>query len=172
MLWCCFNDFTLAHSLLHSAPLFKHITWITTYMQMMHIFTFPWLIFSLNQLQDCLQNVFNWMTNKKLKLNANKTDKSSVLNLIVFFPAPMLSQNFTPAISARNLAVAFNNNLNFRQRISQTCLCCFYHIHDLRLYSRFNKICHPNQRTRWQVDKEAIGLSRVQQCSSTCNPPS
>ena len=38
--------------------------------------------------------------------------------------------------------------------------------------SRFNKICHPSQRPRWQVDKEAIGLSRVQQCSPTYNPPS
>ena len=36
----------------------------------------------------------------------------------------------------------------------------------------FNQICHPSQRPRWQVDKEAIGLSRVQQCSSTYNPPS
>ena len=38
--------------------------------------------------------------------------------------------------------------------------------------SRFNKICHPSQRPRWQVDKEAIGLSRVQQCSPTYNLPS
>ena len=35
--------------------------------------------------------------------------------------------------------------------------------------TRFNKICHPSQRPRRQVDKEAIGLSRVQQCSSTYN---
>ena len=32
--------------------------------------------------------------------------------------------------------------------------------------TRFNKICHPSQRPRWQVDKEAIGLSIVQQCST------
>ena len=38
--------------------------------------------------------------------------------------------------------------------------------------TRFNKSCHPSQRPIWQVDKEAIGLSRVQQCSSTYNPPS
>ena len=38
--------------------------------------------------------------------------------------------------------------------------------------TRFNKICHPSQRPRWQVDKEAIGLSRVQQCSSTYSLPS
>ena len=43
---------------------------------------------------------------------------------------------------------------------------------DLTFQSRFNKICHPSQRPRWQVDKEAIGLSRVQQCSSTYSPPS
>ena len=30
----------------------------------------------------------------------------------------------------------------------------------LALYlTRFNKICHPSQRPRWQVDKEATGLS-------------
>ena len=38
--------------------------------------------------------------------------------------------------------------------------------------TRFNKICHPSQRPRWQVDKEAIGLARVQQCSSTYSLPS
>ena len=40
------------------------------------------------------------------------------------------------------------------------------------ILTRFNKICHPSQRPRWQVDKEAIGLSRVQQCSSTYSPTS
>ena len=33
--------------------------------------------------------------------------------------------------------------------------------------TRFNKICHQSQRPIWQVDKEAIGLSRVQQCAFT-----
>ena len=45
-------------------------------------------------------------------------------------------------------------------------------LHFLRRKTRFNKICHPRQRPRWQVDKEAIGLSSVQQCSSTYSPPS
>ncbi len=29
---------------------------------------------SLNQLSDCLQDIFHWMTDSKLKLNANKTE--------------------------------------------------------------------------------------------------
>ena len=45
-------------------------------------------------------------------------------------------------------------------------------VFDISYLTRFNKSCHPSQRPRWQVDKEAIGLSRVQQCSSTYNPPS
>ena len=58
--------------------------------------------------------------------------KGSIVNLIVAFPTPMLNQNFTLAVSARNLGVTFDNNSNFRQHISQTCCCCFYHIRELR----------------------------------------
>ena len=62
---------------------------------------------SLNQLRDCLQNIFNWMTDSKLKLNANKTEfliigtQKQQGKFDCFFPStPMLSQNFIPAISA------------------------------------------------------------------------
>ena len=34
--------------------------------------------------------------------------------------------------------------------------------------TRFNKIAIPNNKFQWQVDKEANGLSRVQQCSHLC----
>ena len=71
---------------------------------------------SLNQRRDCLQNVFHGTTNSELKLNANKpefliigTQKQRGI-LDCFFPTPMLSQNFTPAVSARNLGVNFDNN--------------------------------------------------------------
>ena len=57
--------------------------------------------------------------------------------LDVFFPTPMLSRHFTPAVSARNLGVTFDNNLNFRQHISHTCRCCFYHVRDFRRVRRY-----------------------------------
>ena len=60
----------------------------------------------------------------------------SVLNLIVFSPTPTLSQNFTLAVSAWNLGVTFDNNLNFRQHIQRICHCCFYDIRDLRRIRR------------------------------------
>ena len=76
---------------------------------------------SSNQLGDCLQNVFHWTTNSKLKLNAYKTEFLNIgaqkrHSKLVFSPTPMLSQNFTLAISARNLGVTFDNK-NFRQHI-------------------------------------------------------
>ena len=75
---------------------------------------------SLNQLRDCLQNIFHWMTNSKLKLNANETQffiigtQKQRGKLNYFFPTPMLSQNFTPAASTRNLGASFDNNVYFR----------------------------------------------------------
>ena len=36
-----------------------------------------------------------------------------------------------------NLGVTFDENFNFKQHISKTCRCCFYHIHDLRHIRRF-----------------------------------
>ena len=41
-------------------------------------------------------------------------------------------------------------------------LLCEDVLYEVDFLTRFNKICHPSQRPRWQVDKEAIGLSRVQ----------
>ena len=37
------DHYFLLFALLHSAQLFKFTTWTTTYMQIVHIFTFPWL---------------------------------------------------------------------------------------------------------------------------------
>ena len=66
-----------------------------------------------------------------------------MVNLIVFFPTLMLRQNFTPAISAQNLGITFDNNIHFRQHISHTCLFCFYHIRDLRRFRRYMFLLPP-----------------------------
>ena len=98
---------------------------------------------SLNQLSDCLQDIFLWMTDSKLKLNADKTEfliigtPKQCGKLDGFFPTCILNQTIIPAASANNLGVTFDKNFNFRQHISQTCRCCFYHIRDLRRIRRY-----------------------------------
>ena len=97
---------------------------------------------SLNQLRDCLQDVL-WMKNCKLKLNANKTEFIIIgtvtqrAKLDGFFPIHILNQSVTPAPSVSNLGVNFDESFNFKQHISNTCRCCFYHIRDLRRIRRF-----------------------------------
>jgi len=98
---------------------------------------------SLNQLSDCLQDIFHWMNESKLKLNADKTEFLIIgtpkqrRKLDGFFPTRILSQSITPAASARNLGVTFDENFNFNRHISKTCRCCFYHIRDLRRIRRY-----------------------------------
>ena len=90
---------------------------------------------SLNQLNDCLHEIFLGMTDSKLKLNADKTfliigTPKQCGKLDAIFPTRILSQNITSATSPTNLGVTFDKNFNFRQHIFQTCCCCFYHICD------------------------------------------
>ena len=97
---------------------------------------------SLNQLSDCLHEIFQWMIDSKLKLNADKPEFLIIDTLKQrgklddFFSTRILSQHITPASSARNLGVTFDNNLNFRH-VSQTFRCCFHYIRDLRRIRRY-----------------------------------
>ena len=98
---------------------------------------------SLIQLRDCLQDGSLWMKNSKLKLNADNTEfliigtSTQRAKLDGFFQTHILSQSITPAASVLNLGLTFDENVNFKQHISKTCSCCFYHIRDLRRIRRF-----------------------------------
>ena len=98
---------------------------------------------SLKQLGDCLSDISGWMTNNKLRLNANKTDFIIIgtsrqrSKLTRFFPTNILSHSITPSDTVRNLGVTFDSDFNFRKHISLTCRSCFYHIRDLRRIRRY-----------------------------------
>ena len=81
--------------------------------------------------------------NSKLKLNADTTEfliigtSTQRAKLNGFFPTHILSQSITPAASVLNIGVTFDENFNFKQHISKTWRCCFYHIRDLCRIRRF-----------------------------------
>ena len=85
----------------------------------------------VNQLRDYLFDVFLWMKNSKLKLNADKTEfpiigtSTQRTQLDVFSPTHLTSQSITPAASVLNLGVTFDENVHFKQHISKTCRCYF-----------------------------------------------
>ena len=81
-------------------------------------------------------------------------------NSMAFSPTHTLSQSITPVASVLNLGVTFHENFNFKQHISKTCRCCFYHIRDLRRIRRFLSL---------SADKTiatALVSSRLDYCNS------
>ena len=98
---------------------------------------------SLQQLRTCIDDIFCWMTESRLKLNADKTEFLIIGThrqrdkIKTLFPIPLLNQHVMPAVSTRNLGVIFDDKLNFREHISQICRTCFYHIRDLRRIRRY-----------------------------------
>ena len=125
------------------------------------------------------------MKNSKLKLNANKTEFIIIgtvtqrAKLDGFFPTHILNQIVTPAPSVSNLGVNFDESLNFKQHISKTCRCCFYHICDLRCIRRFlslsvaktiatalvsSRLDYCNSLLYNTANKDIARLQRVQNC--------
>ena len=98
---------------------------------------------SLQQLRTCIDDIFCWMTESRLKLNADKTEFLIIGThrqrdkIKTLFPIPLLNQHVMPAVSTRNFGVIFDDKLNFREHISLICRTCFYHIRDLRRIRRY-----------------------------------
>ena len=74
---------------------------------------------SLSRVQQCLQDVSDWMIASKLILNPDKTEfiligtKSQQDKFKKYFPTKLLDQDVTPTDSARNLGVEFDKDFNF-----------------------------------------------------------
>ena len=96
---------------------------------------------SLSLVQQCLQDVSDWMIASKLKLNPDKTEflligtKSQQDKFKKYFPTKLLDQDVTPTDSARNLGKEFDKDFNLKKHISKICRSC-YHIRDLRRLRR------------------------------------
>ena len=97
---------------------------------------------SLSLVQQCLQDVSDWMIASQLKLNPDKTEfiligtKAQRDKSKKYFTTKLLDQDVTPTDSAQNLGVEFDKDFNFKKHISKVCRSCYYHIRDLRRLRR------------------------------------
>ena len=98
---------------------------------------------SLSLVQQCLQNVSDWMIAIKLKLNPDKTEfiligtKAQRDKFKKYYLTKLLDQDEAATDSARNLGVEFNKDFNFKKHISKVCRSCYYHdLRDLRRLHR------------------------------------
>jgi len=117
---------------IHSYKLYHHLYAHNTqvYMSLSTVGTY----ISLTQLGDCLSDITGWMTNNKLRLNADKTDliiigtSRQCSKSTRFFPRPLFSSCIRSSDNVVNLCVTFDSDINSRKHSSLKCRCCFYHI--------------------------------------------
>ena len=93
------------------------------------------------QLQNCLSDVNNWMSNHFLKLNVDKTEvmeESIYPNLLpkVFHNFSLLFDqnarlNFSTVKHVKNLGFVFDDSLNLTSQINQIVKTCYHRLNNL-----------------------------------------
>ena len=90
-----------------------------------------------NDLQSCLNDIKQWMSSCKLKLNPDKTEfivfGSDVhrTSLSGCFPIDILGCPLIPADIVKNLGVLFDSSFSFSNHVSSICRRCYVGIRDL-----------------------------------------
>ncbi|XP_077988273.1 uncharacterized protein LOC144442775 [Glandiceps talaboti] len=96
-------------------------------------FTRPNTSTAITQIEKCLRDIKNWMTDNKLQLNDGKTEVLVLHSKFDNSPNPIsdIQINSTvimPVTFARNLGVTFDSTLQLRKHIVSTCQSIYFHI--------------------------------------------
>ena len=93
---------------------------------------------AFDKLNRCLQDVKEWMSARKFKLNPDKTefnpDKTKFIlieQLCPYYPISILSNQVSPAKSVKNLGVVFDSYFTFSDHVSQVIKSTTVHARDL-----------------------------------------
>ena len=98
---------------------------------------------AFDKLNRCLQDVKEWMSAGKLKLNPDKTEfilfgfKKQRERLKACFPIDILGNPLHPTESVRNLGVWFNSDFSFSKHVQNVCKGCFNPLRDFRNIGQF-----------------------------------
>ena len=93
---------------------------------------------ALEQLNRCPNNVKEWMSTSKLKLNLDKTEfiifgsKRQRDKLKACFPIDILGSPLRPVDSVRNLGVWFDSDFSLSKHVQNVCKSCFVKLHNFR----------------------------------------
>ena len=89
---------------------------------------------AFDKLNRCLQDVKEWMSASKLKLNPDKTE-------FILFDSKkqreILGNLLHPTKSVKNLGVWFDSDFSFSKHIHNVCKSCFFKLRDFRNIRQF-----------------------------------
>ena len=98
---------------------------------------------AFEQLNRCLNDIKEWMSTRKFKLNPNKTEfiifgsKRQSDKLKACFPIDILSSPLSPVHSVRNLGVWFDSEFSLSKHVQNICKSCFVKLGDFRYVRQF-----------------------------------
>ena len=98
---------------------------------------------AFEQLNRWLDDVKEWMTASKLKLNPDKTAfiafglKRQRDKLKGYFPTTILGSPLSPAELVKNLGVWFDSDFSLSKQVQNVCKSCFVQLHDFRHVRQF-----------------------------------
>ena len=98
---------------------------------------------AFEKLNRCLDDVKEWMSTSKLKLNPDKTEfiifgsKGQRDKLKACFPIHILGNSFWPADSVKNLGVWFDSDFSLSKHVQNVGKSCFVKLRDFRHVRRF-----------------------------------
>ena len=98
---------------------------------------------AFEKLNRCLDDVKEWMSTCKLKLNPDKTEfiifgsKRQRDKLKACFPIYILGNSLCPADLVKNLGVWFDSDFSLSKHVQKVCKSCFVKLCDFRHVRRF-----------------------------------
>jgi hypothetical protein len=119
----------------------------------------------LTHTSDCYEDIKNWMTTNKLKLNDDKTEAMLIstrqkLSQIPSLSLPLGTATISLSDSAKNLGVILDNTLSLQDFVSSTAKSCYFH---LRRISQIRKHLSTEATTKLII---SLVISRLDYCNS------
>ena len=98
---------------------------------------------AFDKLNRCLQDVKEWMSASKLKLNPDKTEfilfwlQETERKVECMFPNCFLGNPLHPTKSVRNMGVWFDSDFSSSKHVQNVCKSCFIQLRDFRNIRQF-----------------------------------
>ena len=119
----------------------------------------------VEEMENCISNLREWMAGSKLKMNDDKTDCMLIgtrqqISKVDLNCISVGEKSITPSSNLSNLGILMDTNLTFHEQINKLCKTSFYFLHNIRKIRKYLT----TDATATLV--HALVISRLDYCNS------